>query len=85
MKRNSHSPSDSVLQCNSEANPIVSPIFRPFLGTDLQRTWNGLEAKEKRWYFCKVSELLCRDSKISFRKKNFHTTLQLVTHSVATC
>ena len=47
-----HLPTSMHRPCNS----YVSPIFLPFIGTDLKRIYNGLEAKEKRTYNGGITE-----------------------------
>ena len=50
--------------CFIFANPIqvptksyANPIFRPFLGTDLQRTYNGITTDLLLWHKLTTSEL----------------------------
>ena len=69
--------------------PNIAPIYRPFiegramgLETDLERTWNGLEAKVERRINGGITAIEPYCSLLHLEKKIFYTTRQLVTHSV---
>ena len=52
------------------------------LETDLKRTWNGPIAEEQRRINGGITAVESCRSLLHLEKQNFHTTRQLVTHSV---
>ena len=81
------------LYCKSQVTPkwfpcksLVSPIFRPFYGTDLERFWSEPKAKVERRHnegATKASlPLILVAHFYRWGKKDFGTTLQLITRSV---